>query len=65
VLQASYVYSLIAQNGGIIDEYRIGKLNYHDSPINWKEFGKTCEYLCKTHGRKYLIKEGLRAEMEK
>jgi len=63
VLQASYVYSLIANGGDIIDEYRIGKLNYHDSPIPWKEFGETCEYLCKSHGRKYLIKEGLRAEM--
>ena len=49
VLQQSFIYSLITMKENIIDEYRIGKLNYNDSPIDWKEFGKTCEYLCKTH----------------
>jgi DNA repair photolyase len=65
VLQQSFVYQLITMEENFIDEYRIGKLNYHDSPIDWKEFGKTCEYLCQTHNRNYLIKEGLREEMEK
>ena len=65
VLQASYVYSLISQNGGLIDEYRIGKLNYHASKINWKEFGETCEKLCRDYNRNYIIKDGLRAEMNK
>ena len=65
VLQQSFIYSLITMKEIIIDEYRIGKLNYHESPIDWKEFGTTCERLCQRHRRKYLIKEGLRAEMNK
>lgn len=64
VLQPSFIYQMI-ENEKSIDEYRIGKLNYNASYIDWKEFGKTCEHLCKTHRKKYLIKEGLRAEMEK
>lgn len=48
----------------IIDLYRIGKLNYEKSDINWHDFGHKCERLCKEYGRAYYIKEGLRAEME-
>jgi DNA repair photolyase len=65
VLQQAPIFQIIVNTQNHIDEFRIGKLNYHESSINWKEFGETCEYLCKTHGRKYLIKEGLRAEMNK
>ena len=64
VIDTDFIYFLI-EDANYIDEFRIGKMNYHPSNINWKEFGETCEYLCKTHNRKYLIKEGLRAEMEK
>ncbi len=42
-----------------------GKLNYHKSDINWAEFGKKAEKLCKRRGIDYYIKESLRAEMER
>lgn len=48
-----------------VDLWKIGKLNYHPSSINWKEFGNRVERLCKSEHRNYYIKESLRAEMNK
>lgn len=47
------------------DLVKIGKLNYHPSYINWKEFGKEAEALCKKLGVDYYIKDSLRKEMAK
>jgi DNA repair photolyase len=47
-----------------IDLYRIGKLNYRPSGIDWGAFGRECERLCIKHGRNYLIKGDLRKEMD-
>lgn len=53
-----------------IDKWKIGKLNYHKpedfglDPINWAEFGRECERLCKERGRNYYIKEDLRKAMK-
>lgn len=47
------------------DKIKIGKLNYHKSVINWAEFGRNAEALCKECGIDYYIKESLRAEMER
>ena len=49
----------------IVDKVKIGKLNYHKSDIDWKQFGQDVEALCKRKGIDYYIKESLRAEMEK
>ena len=46
------------------DKVKIGKLNYHPSNINWKEFGHKAEQLCRELGMDYYIKESLRKEME-
>lgn len=48
-----------------INQYKIGKLNYEPSNINWGEFGRECERLCIGYGRNYTIKDGLREEMNK
>lgn len=48
-----------------VDLFRIGKLNYAPSEINWKEFGCECEKLAKIHGRNVYIKESLKKEMVK
>lgn len=45
------------------DLYRIGKLNYHPSSINWHDFGRKAEDICKRRGLNYYIKDSLRAEM--
>lgn len=56
------VYQLIA-HGDFIDLFKIGKLNYAPSDINWTEFGRECERLCKKYERNYYIKEDLRKLM--
>ena len=56
------VYEAI-RNAVFIDLFKIGKLNYAPSDINWGEFGRECERLCQKYGRNYYIKEDLRKEM--
>lgn len=65
VLDTEFIYTLIKMGCGFIDEYRIGKLNYVENDTNWKEFGENCVKLCKEYHRNYMIKAGLRKEMEK
>lgn len=48
----------------IADKVKIGKLNYYQSDINWAEFGKKAEELCKSLNLDYYIKESLRKETE-
>jgi DNA repair photolyase len=64
VLDAEDVLHLI-EKGSYIDKFKIGKLNYHPSGINWKAFGKAAEVACKKYHRNYYIKDDLRKEMEK
>ncbi len=64
VIDSASVLRLI-EAGDYIDRFKIGKLNYHPSSINWAEFGREAERLCKEYGRDYYIKECLRKEMEK
>jgi DNA repair photolyase len=49
----------------IVDKVKIGKLNYHTSGIDWADFGRKAEKLCKKLGIDYYIKDSLRGEMEK
>lgn len=65
VMDEQYVLSCIAANSNIFDMIKIGKLNHFRSDINWGEFGRECERLCKLFERNYYIKEDLRREMEK
>lgn len=63
VFVAEAIYRLI-ETGAYIDLFKIGKLNYYPSEINWKEFGAECERLCIEYGRNYYIKEDLRKAMD-
>lgn len=63
VFEPKAVYRLIT-NCNYIDLYRIGKLNYMKSEIDWALFGKTAERLCIQHGRNYYIKDDLRKIMD-
>ncbi len=49
----------------IADKVKIGKLNYHPAEIDWANFGRKAEKLCKELGLDYYIKDSLRAEMGK
>lgn len=53
------------QTEQVVDKVKIGKLNYHPSDINWKEFGIKAEELCQKLGLDYYIKDSLRKEMER
>lgn len=64
VLNEDDIYALI-KLGWYINRFKIGKLNYYPSEINWHIFGIECERLCKKYDRDYYIKEGLRQEMER
>lgn len=48
-----------------VDMWKIGKLNYHPSDIDWAAFGKQAEELLRAENKNYYIKESLRKEMEK
>lgn len=65
VVNAVSVLRCISGYSSSFDRIKIGKLNYHPSDINWKEFGKEAEALCKRLGVDYYIKDSLRKEMEK
>jgi DNA repair photolyase len=64
VLGAKHVLGLLSGDWPI-DRFKIGKLNYHPSTIDWAAFGREAEALCKARGLDYYIKADLRAEMEK
>ena len=65
VLNDESVLTTIGMYFQFFDKVKIGKLNYHPSTINWKQFGHDAEALCQTLGLDYYIKDGLRAEMER
>lgn len=65
VLDPVYVLHCIRTWNEYIGKVKIGKLNYHPSDINWAEFGRDVEALCRELGLDYYIKDSLRAEMDK
>lgn len=46
-----------------VDMWKIGKLNYYPSNIDWNDFGHHVEAACISNHRNYYIKESLRKEM--
>lgn len=54
----------LIKNAEYVDLWKVGKLNYHHSDIDWEEFGRRAEAALKYHGRNYYIKESLREEMK-
>ena len=65
VVNAEQVLWTIRAHHYFFDKAKIGKLNYHQSDINWAQFGRDAEALCREMGLDYYIKDSLRAEMDK
>lgn len=65
VLDTENVLDCIRWCASFVDRVKIGKLNYHPSSINWAQFGRDAEALCREMGLDYYIKDSLRAEMER
>ena len=64
VIDPPLIYQVI-QYWKFVDMFKIGKMNYQKSEINWAEFGQMAERLCKRFDRNYMIKDDLRKEMNK
>ena len=63
---------LVAQNAldlmelaEYVDLWKVGKLNYYPSQIDWKAFGERAEATLRARRANYYIKDDLRKEMEK
>lgn len=65
VIDTYSVLRMLEVCGFAFNKIKIGKLNYHQSDIDWIAFGIEAERICKKYGLNYYIKEGLRKEMEK
>lgn len=63
VVDAENVLEMIVDVSPYTDKVKIGKLNYYPSDIDWADFGRKAEALCKKLGIDYYIKESLRKEM--
>lgn len=64
VLNGKEIITFI-QCADYVDLWKIGKLNYHPSDIDWRAFGREAEAALIAKGQKYYIKESLREEMNK
>lgn len=56
------VWSLINRTHEFVDEYKIGKLNYHPhaKEIDWKAFKEGVVELCESFGVNYTLKQDLK-----
>ena len=65
VIDALVVFDSLRDGAFGADRVKIGKLNYHESDINWGGFGRRVEQICKEQELNYYIKDSLRQEMAK
>lgn len=65
VLDPQAVLDCIRGCSHFIDKVKIGKMNYHQTDIDWAKFGREVEALCREMDLDYYIKDSLRAEMDK
>ena len=65
VLDADVIIGWLTSGALRADKVKIGKLNYYPSKIDWADFGRNAEKVCRDYGVDYYIKESLRAEMLK
>lgn len=63
IINPNAVMALMAVEN-YVDLWKIGKMNYHPSNIDWGKFGRDVEELLKKHNKSYYIKDSLRKEME-
>jgi hypothetical protein len=64
VIMPLYVYRLYEQTRDFVDLYKIGKMNHQESDVDWRAFGMKMVEMCERDGKKYIIKDALRKEME-
>lgn len=59
-------FAIIKLTNSYVDEYRIGKLNYHPQAknVDWKQFAIDVPKLCDELGCKYILKDSLKKLIE-
>ncbi|MEO0132580.1 MAG: radical SAM protein [candidate division WOR-3 bacterium] len=59
VIKPGVALEIIKETHTIVDEFRIGKLNHFNIPVDWRRFKTQAEELCCKLGVRYLIKKDL------
>lgn len=61
VIDPVQTLEIIKATHEFVDHYKVGKLNYAKSPIDWRAFGMAALFALDSFGKKYYIKEDLAA----
>jgi len=64
VIDEQETYALIAETCEYVDLYKVGKLNYMPSDIDWAKFGKAVIHMFTKLSKSYYIKKDLGAHLE-
>ena len=56
---------IFIQTTDYVDLWKVGKLNYHPSDIDWRTFGERVEKILQSEHRNYYIKNSLKKAMNK
>jgi len=64
VIDSQQSLLIIERTHKFVDHYRIGKLNYQPSKINWRRFAIAAIKLCRDLGKDYYIKKDLAEHLE-
>lgn len=59
VINATQSLTVIERTNDLVDFYKIGKLNYQPSDIDWRKFGIEAIELCEMYEKPYYIKDDL------
>lgn len=60
VIIPEQTFNLFYQTKDFVDKYKIGKINYSKSDVDWKSFTLQIIELCEKHDKDYLIKDSLK-----
>ena len=61
VIDPEQVYQMYEMTKGFVDLYKIGKLNHYKNDTDWRAFGLRMVEKCERDGKRYLIKDALKA----
>ncbi len=64
VIDADEAIKVIQYTRYFVDLYKIGKVNYADSDIDWNAFALRAVEMCNRWDKKYYLKESLAAELK-
>jgi DNA repair photolyase len=64
VIEPEQTLELIRCSNEVVDHYKIGKVNYQQSDVNWKRFTLEAVELLEKMGKSYYIKDSLRVYLD-